>query len=192
MPQMWRMGTWLERVCDKGKRRLGEDPQGVQAQGTGDHPRQRSTVKQDVVTLKELYHNPDPLVRLIGEANETEIIIENEKVKGLIDSGAQVSSISDTFASKLGLKIKQLNTLLDLEPTGGGQVPYNGYVELRMRVPNIRAFDLDVLMLVIPESEYSRRVPITIGTIHIDEIIDLITDEELRLASHQWQHGIIS
>ena len=186
------MGTQLERVCEEGKCRLGEDPQGVRAQGTGDRPRQRSTVKQDVVTLKELYHNPDPLVRLIGEANETEIIIENEKVKGLIDSGAQVSSISDTFASKLGLKIKQLNTLLDLEPTGGGQVPYNRYVELRMRVPNVRAFDLDVLMLVIPESEYSRRVPITIGTIHIDEIIDLITDKELRLANHQWQHGIIS
>ena len=46
-------------------------------------------------------------------------------------------------------------------------------------------------MLLIPESEYSQRVPITIGTIHIDEIIDLITDEELKLASCQWQHGII-
>ena len=51
---------------------------------------------------------------------------------------------------------------------------------------------LDVLMLVIPESEYSRRVPITIGTIHIDEIIDLITDEELKSANRQWQRGIIS
>ena len=109
-----------------------------------------------------------------------DIIIENKRVKGLIDSGAQVSSISDTFASKLGSKIKQLNTLLDLEPTGGGQVSYDGYVELRMRVPNVKAFDLDVLMLVIPESEYSRRVPIMIGTIHIDEIIDLITEEELK------------
>ena len=56
----------------------------------------------------------------------------------------------------------------------------------------MRAFDLDVLMLVIPESEYSRRVPITIGTIHIDEIIDLITDEELKTANRQWQRGIIS
>ena len=82
--------------------------------------------------MKELYHNPDPLVRLIGEANETDVVIENKKVKGLIDSGAQVSSILDTFASKLGLEIKQLNTLLDLEPTGGGQVPYDGYVELHM------------------------------------------------------------
>ena len=77
------------------------------------------------------------MFRLIGTANETDVIIENQKVKGLIDSGAQISSISDTYASKLGLKVKQLNTLLDLEPTGGGQVPYDGYVELRMRVPNV-------------------------------------------------------
>ena len=61
-----------------------------------------------------------------------------------------------------------------------------------MRIPNVQAFDLDVLMLVIPESEYSQRVPITIGTIHIDEIIDLITDEELKSTSRQWQCGIIS
>ena len=182
----------LERVCDEGKRRLGEDPRGVRAQGRKERPRQRSTINSDKAALKELYHNPDPLFRLIGKANETEIIIENQQVKGLIDSGAQVSSISDTFASKLGLKVKQLETLLDLEPASGGQVPYNGYVELRMRVPNVRAFDLDVLMLVIPESEYSRRVPVTIGTIHIDEIIDLITDEELKTANHQWQRGIIS
>ena len=132
------------------------------------------------------------MFRLIGTANETDVIIENQKVKGLIDSGAQISSISDTFASKLGLKVKQLNALLDLEAMGGGQIPYDGYVELRMRVPNVRAFDLDVLMLVIPESEFSHRVPITIGTIHIDEIIDLITDEELKAANLQWQRGIIS
>ena len=108
----------MEGMCNKGKCGLGEDPQGVRAQGNRDRPRKRSTVKRDEVALKELYHNPDPLVRLIGEANEAEIIKENEKVKGLIDSGAQVSSISDTFTFKLGLKVKQLDTLLDLEPTG--------------------------------------------------------------------------
>ena len=145
----------MEKVCNKGKCGLGEDQWGVRAQGKRKCPRKRSTVKQDKIALKELYHNPDPLVRLIGEANETDIVIENEKVKGLIDLGVQVSSISDTFASKLGLEIKQLDTLLDLEPTGGGQVPYDGYVELCMQVPNVKAFDLDVLMLVIPESEYS-------------------------------------
>ena len=120
------------------------------------------------------------------------IIVENETVKGLIDSGAQISSISDKFAEALNLEVKRLETLLDLEPTGGGRVPYNGYVEVRLQIPNVQAFDLDVLMLVIPESEYSKTVPVTIGTIHIDEIINLITDEELKLANKKWQRGIIS
>ena len=75
---------------------------------------------------------------------------------------------------------------------GGGTIPYEGYVEVRMQVPGIAAFDLDVLMLVILESEYSKRVPVTLGTLHIDEIINLITDEELRQADKCWQRGIIS
>ena len=142
--------------------------------------------------MRELYHNPDPLYRLIGEPNEASVIVENQKVKGLIDSGAQVSSISDKFAEELNLKVKKLETLLDLEPTGGGQVPYDSYMEVRLQIPNMQAFDLDILMLVIPESEYSKSVPVTIGTLHIDEIINLITDEELKSANKKWQRGIIS
>ena len=140
----------------------------------------------------DLYHNPDPLVQLIGELNETSVVIINVKVKGLVDSGAQISSISDKFAKLLKLPRNKLEILLDLEPMGGGNVPYEGYVEVLMQVPGIAAFDLDVLMLVIPKSEYSKTVPVTLGTLHIDEIIHLITDEELRQVDKCWQRGIIS
>ena len=63
-------------------------------------PRKRPSPKKinrDRIALKELYHNPDPLYRLIGEPNETSVIVENQKVKGLIDSGAQISSISNNL-----------------------------------------------------------------------------------------------
>ena len=56
------------------------------------------------IALKELYHNPVPLYRLIGEPNETSIIVENQKITGLIDSGTQISSISDKFAKELELE----------------------------------------------------------------------------------------
>ena len=130
------------------------------------NPEKCSTVERDKLALRDLYHNPDPLFRLIGESNETivEIIVENNTVKALIDSGAQVSSISDKYAKQLDLKIRKLKTLLELEPTGGGTVPYDGYVEVRMQILNVRAFDLDVLMLVIPERQYSKKIPITLGT----------------------------
>ena len=61
-----------------------------------------------------------------------------------------------------------------------------------MQVPGIAAFDLDVLMLVIPESEYSKSVPVMLGTLPIDEIIHLITDEELQQVDKCWQRRIIS
>ena len=77
-----------------------------------DRPRKRSTINRDRIALKELYHNPDPLYRLIGEPNETSVIVENQTVKGLIDSGAQISSISDKFAKELNLEVKKLETLL--------------------------------------------------------------------------------
>ena len=79
---MWRMGTRMERVCNKGKHRLGEDPRGVRAQGEQHSPRKRTTIDRDKVTLRELYHNPDPIFRLIGTANETDVIIEDQTVKG--------------------------------------------------------------------------------------------------------------
>ena len=139
-------------MCNEGKCGLGEDIRGIRPQRK-DYPQKRSTVSQDKVALKELYHNPDPLYRLIEEPNETAVIVENQRVKGLIDSGAQISSISDKFAKALKLEVKKLETLLDLEPTGGGQVPYDGYMEVRLQIPNVQAFDLDILMLVIPESE---------------------------------------
>ena len=164
---------------------------GTRPQGSR-NPRHQNTVERDQHALWDLYHNPDPLVCLIGEPNETSVIVENVKVKGLVDSGAQISSILDTLAKHLELKIQKLETLLDLEPTGGGSVPYKGYVELRMQIPGVEAFNLDVLMLVIPESEYAKRVHITIGTLHIDEIISLITEEELQNTNKFWQRGIIS
>ena len=41
-------------------------------------------------------------------------------MKGLVDSGAQISSTSDKLAKHLKFKVYKLETLLDLEPMGDG------------------------------------------------------------------------
>ena len=43
--------------------------------------------------VAERYHNPDPLLRLIGLANEATIIVEGQEFPALIDSGAQLSTM---------------------------------------------------------------------------------------------------
>ena len=43
---------------------------------------------------RDLYHNPDPLGRLVGEAKEPKVIVEGQETKALLDSGSQLSAIS--------------------------------------------------------------------------------------------------
>ena len=137
------------------------------------------------------FHNPDPLVRLIGEPNETYANVEGLKTKVLLDSGAQLSSITSTKVKELNLEIKKLHTILDLEGTGGGEVPYEGYVELNLDIPEVKKFQEDVLMLVIKDSKYGERVPIAIGTLHLDMILDLATEEELENFSRKYRRGAL-
>ena len=55
--------------------------------------------------LADNYYNPDPLVRLFGPVNGSEVLIENKLVTVLIDTGAQLSGISLKLAKKLKLQI---------------------------------------------------------------------------------------
>ena len=68
--------------------------------------------------------------------------------------------------------------MLDIEGTRGSLVPYYSYVELRLKIPQIKKFNLNVLMLVIDDSSYRARVPIQVGTLHIDKMLDLASEEE--------------
>ena len=112
-------------------------------------------------------------------------------MKALIDLGAQISDISKNMAKTLGLPIQKLETLLDIEGSAGSQVPYLGYTELRLDIPEIAKFDHDVLMMVYPNSIYSHRIPAVIETLHIDEALDLATYDELVSLSRGWKRGIV-
>ena len=113
-------------------------------------------------------------------------------VKALIDSRAQVSSISKMLAEKLGLRVQNLQTLLGLEGAHGGEVPYLGYTELHLGIPEVEGFAQDVLMLVVPDTNYNALVPMTIGTLHIDMILETAMRSELEALSKHWRWGSIN
>ena len=89
----------------------------------------------------------------------------------------------------MGLEIKQLQTTLDLEALGGGDVPYEGYVELNLDIPEVTKFKKDILMLVVQDSACGERVPVAIGTLHIDMVLEVATKEELENIGRKWQRG---
>ena len=118
------------------------------------NPKSKSMIYK-ILRQSDLYHNPDPLFRLVGEVNETSVMVEGQEARALINSGSQVSAISLAWVKKLNLKPQQLQSILQIEGSGGLDVPYLGYVETCLRIPKIKAFDHDVLLLIVPDSVHT-------------------------------------
>ena len=89
---------------------------------------QAPTQEDDVGTFHNLY----PLFWIIGKCNESKVIVDDEEVWVLIELRAQMSTIILTQAKRMGLGIHTLETILKIEGTGGGKVPYKGYVEIHL------------------------------------------------------------
>ena len=56
--------------------------------------------------------------------------IEGNNMQALIDSGVQISAISESMIKILGFEFLQLGTLLHLAGLAGLEVPYLGYTQL--------------------------------------------------------------
>ena len=92
---------------------------------------------------------------------------------------------------KLNLKPWQLQSILQIEGLGGLDVPYLGYVETCLRIPKIKAFDNDILLLIVPDSTHTHHTPITLGTLHIGMAIKLAMKKELESLNKQWKRSLI-
>ena len=82
----------------------------------------------------------------------------------LIDSGAQVSTISTGFCKLLTLEVHPLGLLLELEGTRDSAIPYLRYVEVNLQIPGIKGYNEDSLKLVITTMTYSEKVPVMVGS----------------------------
>ena len=122
-------------------------------------------------TPKSKYHNPDPLVWLNGPTKKTEINLKGVRLKALIDTRANMSCINKWLVKKLQLPVQSLETILNIEGIGGVRVPYYGIVKCQLGLPKIEGFQRDVLMLIIDNSPYGKKVPIQLGILHIDMIL---------------------
>ena len=113
--------------------------------------------------------------------------MDGHEYPALIDSGTQLTQMSLSLVKTLRLPIHALNTIIKAEPTGGGSVTYLGYVEVKLKVPGIKQMDKDSLFMVINDSPYTERVPITIGTLHIRQALKLATKGELENLPEAWK-----
>ena len=54
-----------------------------------------------------------------------------------MDSGAQVSMVTQRYCVKKNLLIYKLDDVIHIEGTGGFEVPYGGYEEVELEVPGV-------------------------------------------------------
>ena len=124
------------------------------------------------------YHNPDPLSRILGRRNESSVIVNGKKITSLLDGGADCSSISAEYCQRENIPVYPLDSLLKLVGTGGHDIPYLGFCEVKLEVPHAPEFQEDTLVLVLPHTEYHDRVPLTLGTYTLDRIVAHSPDDE--------------
>ena len=64
-------------------------------------------------------------------------------------------------------------------------------MEAHLKILEIKAFDLDVLLLIVPDSAHTQYTPIMLGTLHKDMAIKLATKKELENLNKQWKRSLV-
>ena len=133
--------------------------------------------------------NLDPVVCLVGWSNEALVIIDEQKVTALIDSGTQVSSISSGFCKLLILEVHSLGRLLELEGTGGSAIPYLGYVEVNLQIQGTKGYNEESCCWSYQPQATPKRVPVMVGSKIIDQVMGMMTKGDLVRATVTWKQA---
>lgn len=105
--------------------------------------------------------------RLVGSANEGTAKICGVETRVLVDTGSMVTLISESFYNSLVPKpeLLSLNDFkLDVVGACGSKIPYMGYIEGDIFIPDILETNVFIPILVVPDTEYHQTVPGVIGT----------------------------
>ena len=105
----------------------GSNPRPSPLQLTEPQPtKEQSPDPVNVMPISQ-YHNPNALARLVGRANEVDVIIDGQKVMAPIDTRTQVSSMYESYCKTQGYEIHPVGHMLHFESTGGFSILYLGF-----------------------------------------------------------------
>ena len=73
----------------------------------------------ETLVRQEESTNADLWAKLVGRANEDQIFINGHPVTTLLDTGSQVTHVSQDFCLTKGIQIHPINQLVNIEGMGG-------------------------------------------------------------------------
>ena len=129
--------------------------------------------------------------KLVGKGNTSEIIVDNIKTVGLVDTGSAISTVCEDFVDKITPKphIFSLEIIeLEVKVADGRTLPYTGCIEATVKLPFSEA-TVDTLLLVVPTTEYSKKVPIIIGTNIINRLKPQVSEGDE--VPDEWQSAFL-
>ena len=85
----------------------------------------------------------------------------------------------------------ELQQLLDFKGFGGVDIPYIGYTQIQLQIPGVKDYNKDILVFIQKDSHYSEHVPVILGTLHIKDVIQSATREELTKFGDAWEVGTL-
>lgn len=117
--------------------------------------------------------------------------INGISVKCLIDTGSMISTVSESFY-RSHMRELEIHPITDLvvRQAGGSPLPYLGFVEAEVRVPD-QEQGVESLLLVVPDTEYHHSVPVLIGT-NILRFMSLSTGHASNPETDTWEFAIRS
>ena len=77
--------------------------------------------------------------------------------------------------------------MVEIEGTGEN-IKYVGYIEAKLTLPlGSQTFEIEALLLVLPSTDYQKRVPVAIGTTITDMVMEFISQNNPENVSKSWK-----
>ena len=130
---------------------------------------------------------PSLLDTMVGRATESIVYVNKIKCMSLPDSGSMVFTISVATLKSVHPPpdIKTLDEFtLSVKVAEDSPLPYLGYVEVSISV-TFQSDNMMVILLVVPETDYSKYVSVVIGTHILRSIKSSVTDSHVKVP-HNW------
>ena len=131
--------------------------------------------------------------KLVGPINEICLKVEGHPTTALLDTGSQVSCISESFYKTClsHIELKSLGYLLKIEGIDGSLLPYLGYIEVDVAfqetVMNSSHSPFTALFLITQDTTFSQTCPVLIGTNIIASCLEFQDDIEKEQLPMAWK-----
>lgn len=138
-----------------------------------ERPKCQNSMRQD--KSRVMSHTTHIPKGLVGTKCTAQIKIAERNCSCLLDTGSQVTTISESFYNQCLSKhpIHSLNNLLNVEGANGQAVPYLGYIEVTIAFPkDFVGVDIEVptLALIIPDLPSSLQPNVLVGMNTLDAL----------------------